>query len=69
MATTDQGLASIVRTDFTADTLIGVLIVTGGNENLQPRALTAFWLAPLGSPRLTAHPSVLISGNPACFNC
>jgi hypothetical protein len=24
-----------------ADTLIGVLIITGGNGNLQPRALTA----------------------------
>ena len=34
MATTDHGLASIVRTDFTADTLTGVLIVTGGNQNL-----------------------------------
>jgi hypothetical protein len=41
MAITGRGSASIVRTDFTADTLIGVLIVTGGNENLQPWALTA----------------------------
>jgi hypothetical protein len=69
MATTDHGLASIVRTDFTADTLIGVLIVTGGNENLQRRALTAVWLAPLRSQRLKCSTSVLISGNPACFNC
>ncbi len=64
MVTTGAGTditdaATTVRIDFTGG-ILGVLIVTGTNQNAVAAGADC-------GPQLLD--SVLISGNPACFNC